>query len=158
MHNNNSMKKLIFIAVLAALTFSSTPLEGQTLETRQAEEPVAATVNQFPATPSRKLEQIKVEEIGQPKPKAKKAQVKKSRKVKLATNQNPVIRKIDRLIKTFGLDQDLDKQKVNQYFRGLEKKIYRNLKQSLDKQKDYLKGYDELLKDYAIVAAKYEIK
>ncbi len=112
----------------------------------------------LPATPNRQLEQIKVEEIAKPKSKVKKTATKKSRKTKIAAKQNPVIRKIDRLIKMFGLDHDLDKKKINAYFNGLEKKIYRNLKQSLSKQKDYLTGYDEVLKDYEVIAQKYGIK
>jgi hypothetical protein len=105
--------------------------------------------------PERNLAQILVEEEKAVKTKAAHS-IKEKKK---PANKNVIyLKRIDGMIKDFGLDQKLEKKKVKAYFRKLESKIYNSLKRSLYKQRKYMQSYEGVIRHYKDVAEKLNIK
>ena len=99
----------------------------------------------------RKLSQIRIEE--EPK------KVTKKRRLNQKGDTHAVfLTNIDKMISEFGLDQKLDKSKIKGYFKNLEGRIYKNLKRSLFKQKEYMASYSNVIAQYKKLSEKYNIK
>ena len=94
-------------------------------------------------TQPRELSQVVVEEI---------------KKKKKASKKDKVMKGVNKLVDQFGLDRKLSMKKVNQYFNKLGKKMYRNFKKTVVKDKDFIKEYDSLLQEYNSLSNKYRLK
>lgn len=107
------------------------------------------------ASDERQLGQIRVEEDSEATG-APQANPKPTKKTKV-NKKSVILRHIDKIISEFGLDQPIDRKKINSYFNGLSHRIYRNLRKSLSREKKSFQGYNEILKKYKNVAATYGI-
>ena len=85
-----------------------------------------------------------------------KRKVKKiGRKLRLK-NGKKAIEEIEDLIKEFNLDAKLDKKDTSDFFKKLENSIYKSMKQTLYKQKSYVKNYSEIVEEYQRLAQDYD--
>ncbi len=143
----------IFLIALIALR-SSSVIESESI-TEEANKSIE--VGSLSPPDQRVLSQIKVEEdsdkMRKPQPK-----VKRQKKNPGTDHKVMLVAHIDKIIKEFGLDQNIDKQKVKTYFRGLEKNIYKGLSRSLRKNRKYDADYNKVINRYNKVAEKYNIK
>lgn len=137
------MKGISFLlltgGILAAVAFPQTQL---------------TPIDQVKVNP-RKLSQIKVVEESKSVPQ-KPIKVKK-RRLKLKP-QVKFFRKLDQLISKYGLEKELDSQKLNRYFRGLGKRVFRQLRDRMIRPARLEEPFRSSVIEYKRVAEKYGIK
>jgi hypothetical protein len=104
---------------------------------------------------ARALSQIRVEEEAVAKT------PKKTRIKKQPMQLKPEVRffrKMDSLIEKYGLDKELDQRKLNGYFKGLGKRVYRQLRERMARPAKLEQPYRDSVAEFKRVAQKYGIK
>lgn len=83
--------------------------------------------------------------------KQEKSKKRRSRKLTEKTRvemRNLFLNDLDDLIKDFGIDKEMDQEKINSYFKELEDSIFDKMKKKLLSDQDYTKQYSVLKKQY----------
>ncbi len=67
------------------------------------------------------------------------------------------LKNVDDLIKEFGINRDMDKDKLNHYFKDLEDQLFENMKDKVMSDKKYTKMYANVMGSYKKMQKKYSL-